>query len=764
MAYHICVNAQCGSSIATFPYVQDFEATSGGWFTGGSSSDWEWGNPKKPIINSAFSGSKCWVTGGLTNGAYNNSEASWIQSPCFDFTTLQYPFITFNIWSETERNYDGAGFQYSLDNGSSWIDAGSTNNAADCINQNWFNVSSIRYLTLMNSGNGWSGSIPDPSGAHGWITAKKPLPILAGKSNVIFRFVFGSGSINNNFDGFAMDDFGIGEAPPNKADFITTCGQNNNVDFRNVSALCPAIFSWNFGDPGAGALNTSSLVNPSHIFSTSGVFNVSLTVSNPNNASSTITKQVSVFKVSSAVTTTLKCNGDNNGSAIATVSGIPPPYSYSWNTTPVQTNAAATNLVAGTYTVTVTAANGCPTLSTVILTEPAALRHDVSFINPGCVATTGSINITETGGTPPYTYTWSPNVSTTASATGLTAGTYNITVTDKSSCTDVFSVDIVNVIPPAVSIDSKADVTCNAGNNGMATASVSGGVDTITYSWNTNPVQTALTATNLKAGSYIFTAKDGNNCISNVTVTINEPPATTVSVITKDATCGIANGSISLFPTGNTNNYQYTWTPAISNNTIASNIKPGKYIVELKDNAGCITKVPEIRISNIGVSTKIFLGKDTTICTGEKVILSTLSSGTYLWQDNSTANTFIANQTGKYWLRLTNGDGCVSSDTIAVNVVTNCIDIYFPTVFSPNNDGLNDNFGPIGNLNAVSNYKLIVYNRWGNVVFSSTDPRKRWDGMWNGELTADATYTWFASYIFEGSAPKFKKGALVIVR
>jgi gliding motility-associated-like protein len=337
-------------------------------------------------------------------------------------------------------------------------------------------------------------------------------------------------------------------------------------------------------------------------------------------------------------------------------------------------------------------------------------------------------------------------------------------VTDKSNCTDVFAVDIVNVIPPAVTIDSKTDVTCNAGNNGTASASVSGGIDPITYSWNTTPVQTALVATDLRAGNYIFTAKDGNSCISNVSVTIKEPPATTVNVTTKDATCGLANGSISLFPSGNAGNYQYTWTPAVSTNTMASNIKPGKYLVELKDNAGCITNVPEINVTNIGAPTKIFLGKDTTICTGEKVFLSTIASGNYLWQDNSTAATYVASQTGKYWVRVTNGNGCVSSDTISINVVTNCVDIYFPTVFSPNNDGLNDNFGPIGNLNAVSNYKLSVYNRWGNLVFSSTDPRKRWNGEWNGELTADAAYTWFASYIFEGSAPKFKKGSLVIVR
>jgi gliding motility-associated-like protein len=684
MAFTICANAQCSNPISTFPYTQDFEANDGGWVTGGTASDWGYGNPRKPIINKAASGSNCWVTGGTTDGFYNNSEASWIQSPCFDLSSLQYPQIAFNIWSETEKNYDGAGFQYSLDGGNSWEDAGSAGDATDCSNQNWFNVSSVRYLGLMNSGNGWSGTIPPAGGGHGWVLAKKTLMALAGKSKVIFRFVFGSGSINNNFDGFAMDDFSISNAP--------------------------------------------------------------------------------VLTLSTTVLSTIKCNGDKNGSVEVKASGSSGPYTYSWNTNPVQINATAVNLSAGTYTVTVAAPNVCPTKSTIILSEPAPLDHTVTSINPGCVAAAGSININETGGTAPYTYSWSPNVSNTSSATGLLAGKYDITVTDKSLCTDLISVEIVNVIPPAITIDSKTDVTCNGGNNGSITATVSGGEAPVTYSWDSDPEQTTTTASNLKAGNYTLTVKDANNCVSKSSVTINEPPATTVTVTTRSTTCGLPIGSINLSPSGNVNNYQYTWTPAVSSTNIANNIKAGRYNVELKDAAGCITTVPEIRLINTGAPTKIFIGKDTTICSGEKVVLSTRALGNFLWQDNSTAPSYTANQTGKYFLRLTNGDGCVSSDTININVVTNCVDIYFPSVFSPNNDGLNDQFGPIGNLNAVSNYHLSVYNRWGNVVFTSTDPRKRWNGETNSSLTADAAYTWFASYIFDGGAPKFKKGVLVIVR
>ncbi len=680
MVLHICANAQCSSTISTFPFTEDFEATNGGWIIRGNNSDWEWGRPEKSIINSAYSGNNAWVVGGLTGGSYNGNEASWIQSPCYDLSSLQKPLITFNIIWESESGWDGTGFQYSLDNGSSWKDVGSIVDPKDCLNENWFNTSSVRFLQgLMQSANGWTGS------SGGWVTAKKAIPALVGKTNVIFRFVFASGSQQNNYEGVAIDDFGVSEAP-------------------------------------AAMSLTSTIITP------------------------------------------IKCNGNNNGEVTVNATGAAGPFSYSWNTNPVQTDATATNLSAGTYTVTVSAPNVCTEKLSVTLSAPAALAHTVTSINPGCVATTGSINITETGGTGPYTFSWSPNVSNTSSATGLTAGTYNITVTDNSLCTDIFFVEIINVIPPNVMIESKTDVICNGEQNGTATAAVTGGVDPITYSWNTNPVQTTINAINLKAGNYIFTVKDGNGCTSIAAVTINEPPKTTVTYSSNNTTCNLPNGSINLFPSGSTSTYQYTWSPSVSTNAIASNIKAGRYAIELKDNAGCITAIPEIRIVNTGTPTKIFLGKDTTICTGEKVILSPAVQGNYVWQDNSTAATFSADRTGKYWVQLTNNDACISSDTILVNVVQNCVDIYFPSVFSPNGDGLNEQYGPVGNLNAVSNYTLSIYNRWGELMFTTNDPRKRWNGNLNGKLTANASFTWFASYIFGASGQKLKKGVLVIIR
>ncbi|HMI77574.1 MAG TPA: hypothetical protein VK484_02215, partial [Ferruginibacter sp.] len=110
-------SGQCVAPISVFPYIEDFETSDGSWTSGGFGSDWAWGTPSKAVITGAASGTKCWIIGGLTGNSYTNGEASWLQSPCFDFSTLQYPYISFNVFWETERRFDGANFKYSTDLG-----------------------------------------------------------------------------------------------------------------------------------------------------------------------------------------------------------------------------------------------------------------------------------------------------------------------------------------------------------------------------------------------------------------------------------------------------------------------------------------------------------------------------------------------------------------------------------------------------------------------------------------------------------------------
>jgi len=620
-------NAQCGTPISAFPYNEGFETGNGAWTTGGTFSSWAWGTPSKPVINSAATGTKCWIVGGLTGSAYNDGEASWLQSPCFDFTALPYPYISFNVFWEMEQRFDGAGFQYSTNLGASWTNLGNFSGPTNCFTENWFNFSPITYLAGLTSvRDGWSGNIQSTAGSclggngsGGWVNAKHAIPNLAGEPNVIFRFIFGAGTQCNAYDGFAVDDIMIGNAPPNNASFTYSCTNSTTIAFTNTSALCPAT-SWDFGDIASGPNNYSTLANPTHVFSGPGEYTITLIATGPVNAPDTTTQTVKILGLTTSVISNNNCFGDNNGAA--SVSVIPvtaSPFFYSWNTVPAQSTAIATGLPGGTYMVTVNALNSCTSTAPVVITAPAALSHTVNIVQPGCAVATGSATITQSGGTPPYTYSWFPSGGSGPTANGLAPGNYTVTVTDSRSCTESINLTIATATPPAVSIINKKDASCFGLSDGTATALATGGSAPYVYSWNTIPAQSSATAINLAAGNFSVTVTDNNGCSATTSVQITEP----------------ASGS--------------------------------------------------------------------------------------------------------------------------------CGDVYFPNSFTPNNDGRNDDFGPMGNVAAISNYLLLVYNRYGELVFYSRDPFKRWNGFYKDKQNT-GSYVWAVTYTYKGQFKREEQGSVMIIR
>jgi gliding motility-associated-like protein len=622
------VLAQCATPINIFPYTEGFETTNGGFTTGGIASDWAWGTPTKPVINGAATGTKCWIVGGLAGSSYNNGERSWLQSPCFDFTTLQYPHIAFNVFWETERQFDGAGFQYSTDLGITWTNVGAVSEPANCLNSNWFNFSPITNMNgLAIVRDGWSGNIQPTagsclggSGSGGWVNAQHTLINLAGTPNVIFRFIFGAGTACNAYDGFAVDDIVIGNAPPNNASFTWACNNSNTVAFTNTSALCPSL-TWDFGDPASGGNNTSTLANPTHTFSGPGQYTVTLTATGPGNAPSASPPQtINILGVTTSVTNN-NCAGDNTGTATAIVTPMAAgPFFHSWNTTPVQTTPAITGLAAGTYTVTVNAINSCQTTATAIITAPAALAHTLNIIQPGCGLLTGTASITETGGTAPYTYAWSPSGGSGPTASGLSPGNYTVTVTDSKGCFENINIVIATAATPTISITNKKDASCFGVKDGSATALATGGNPPFTYSWNTVPVQNSATAINLAAGMYTVTATDNTGgCIVSTSVQITEP----------------ASGS--------------------------------------------------------------------------------------------------------------------------------CGDVFFPNAFTPNGDASNPDFGALGNIAAISNYLLHIYNRYGELIFYTRNPFVRWNGLYKGKQLS-GSYVWVASFMYKATIKREERGSVMIIR
>jgi N-acetylneuraminic acid mutarotase len=229
--------------------------------------------------------------------------------------------------------------------------------------------------------------------------------------------------------------------------------------------------------------------------------------------------QYNLCSVTNTVTTTPpSCNAGSNGSINLTVSGATNPVTYVWSN--ASTNQNLTGLTAGNYSVLVTDGNGCTSSNTMTLTAPAVLMGSITPTTPILCngGNNGSANLIVTGGTSPYSYSWS-NGASTQNATGLSAGSYSVIITDTNGCTasDSFTMNQPTAISLTVTSTPGSCTTCN---NGTGTITGTGGTPAYTYLWNTAPVQITSTATGLMPGSYTACITDANGCTTCTVVTV----------------------------------------------------------------------------------------------------------------------------------------------------------------------------------------------------------------------------------------------------
>ncbi|MBN4051238.1 T9SS type A sorting domain-containing protein [bacterium AH-315-M05] len=309
--------------------------------------------------------------------------------------------------------------------------------------------------------------------------------------------------------------------------------------------------------------------------------------------------------ISGITITVFECYGDSS-TAIVSVSGGTPPYTYLWDDPLVQTDSIATGLLAGTYTVTVTGNNGCIATGIVTIGQPPIIAVSVSGNNVSCNGICdGDATASVIGNTPPYTYLWDdPLNQTTATADSLCAGIYTVSVTDANGC---ITTSVVTITEPAVLVSFISDSTnanCNGICDGGATVTVLGGTGAFSYSWNTTPPQSTPTATGMCAGTYSATVTDSNGCITTSGVTLSEPPAiTAVPLSSTPDTIGTSVGTATISSvSGGAPPYNYNWTPSGDTGSIATGLTAGIYTVTVTDANGC----PYVDSVSVGNVTGIF--------------------------------------------------------------------------------------------------------------------------------------------------------------
>ncbi|MBK7684016.1 MAG: PKD domain-containing protein [Bacteroidetes bacterium] len=434
------IYAQC---ITTYPFVEDFESGPSGWISGVANSDWTCRTPAKVPITVTVSGNSFWISCGLTNATYNGGEKAWIQSPCFDFTSVPRPYVQFLIFWDTERQYDGGNLQYSTNSGSSWQNVGFNSNNQNCKTANWFNSPSITNLNgLASPTTGWSGStLPTNgsclggNGSGQWVTASYCLSNLAGESDVLFRFTFSSGTSCNNYDGIAIDSFSISNLPEPTLDFTFTCETNNRVRFEANGGDCPTTQTWNFGDPASGT-NTSSNFTDVHTFSSPGTYNITFTLDEPCVGIISLNRTIIIPDISAEIFP-LTCTDSDDGSIQLTVSPYP-NLQLNWNTTPPQSGPAISNLPVGIYQVILKADSTC-----TLTKEYEVIVNGDGGPNPSLptdvIFCSGDVIPLQPGEFD--SYLWSTG-STTNTLMVTDTGWYAVTVTDSTGCTGKDSVFI----------------------------------------------------------------------------------------------------------------------------------------------------------------------------------------------------------------------------------------------------------------------------------------------------------------------------------
>jgi len=421
-----------------------------------------------------------------------------------------------------------------------------------------------------------------------------------------------------------------------------------------------------------------------------------------------------------------------NGSATATGG-----TSYVWNTGP--TTATITGLAAGTYTVTVSDGSGCSSTTSVTINNIPPPTVSTTFTNETCGQANGTAQSTYTGGVTPMTFLWSDG-QTTQNATGLTANTYTVTVTDASGCTGTSSVILSNIAGPSVAIASITNETCSTSNGG-AVVSVSGGTPGFTYAWNSSPPQNTTLLQNVHAGTYTITVTDANHCTAFNTVVITNTPPPIVTVSSTNEICHQADGTATAIITGVTGNYSLMWSNGQTTASI-SGLVQGGYTITVTDSM-CTT------IENINVMETP--GPQAGFSVHPRIL--TLMDGPVAVQDNSTGQVVSwdwnfgdgspdqagSNSVHQYsnlgtyiiTLIVTDNNGCTDTITDSVKV-KDIFTFYVPNVFTPNGDGINDLFFPQGISVDPNNYNEYIFDRWGNLVFHTST----WTGTaaepWNG--------------------------------
>jgi gliding motility-associated-like protein len=470
--------------------------------------------------------------------------------------------------------------------------------------------------------------------------------------------------------------------------------------------------------------------------------------------------------------TQISCFGANNGAINLQLDPVGGPYTVTWMPQTAGSGQSISNLPPGTYFPTVLSAGGCEVqLEGIQIFQPDQIVATPNIVNVVCNGeATGSITLNVSGGVSPYDYNWPGNI-TTKDRANLTAGSYPLTITDDSGCTRAFSFSVVNS-NPAITVSGTTTPAVSGMDNGGIVLTVGGGLSPYTYLWSPNGA-TTKDLTGVAAGSYTVVVTDANGCTKSHTIVVNAVGEENIFFVKSEydgfnTSCdGACDGTlVALPPSSAVLPLSYKWGASAGGSTNAAlfDLCKGMYSVTITD-----------------ANNKVFTGSTTLSgpppwsinaqSAGEPPVASAFVSVNgvfqqpyeFLWSTGETSDVISELDAGTYCVSVTNGRGCTK---------TACVEIFdmdcllSREVITPNGDNHND----VLIITCVQderymNNELNIFNRWGQLVYSTMNYANDWGGISQGgnDLPEDV-YFFVLEYETQLGEKEILKGSFNILR
>lgn len=487
--------------------------------------------------------------------------------------------------------------------------------------------------------------------------------------------------------------------------------------------------------------------------------------------------------------TDVRCHGSLDGKASILVQGGNAGYSFSWNSSPLQNTAEATALGAGTYVVMVQDAHGCKYRDSIIINQPLPLKLALNGVLPSCIQY-GSATVLAQGGVGKYTFLWDTSpAQSTATAVHLPPGVYKVQVADSNGCTKDSSIYLPAPTPPIADFNFNnvclgASATQFWDRSGIPV----GTGELVSRIWDFGDLQAGVADTSTANNPTYSYGTAGSFNVTLITITQQGCADTIVKrvevyplPIAKLEGTGEGCGSVCVdFKDGSSISQgtirSWLWSFGGSHTSAFQNpshcyAEEGSHDVALKvvSDKGCVAFTKSVGVVKVRPNPKLALNPLMKACyEGENAPATLLDAGlgtTYLWQPSGETTRYISVK-GPGLYRVTVGNSWKCETTAAVEVKQVCPPrLFVANAFSPNGDGTNDMYTVYSAH--VGTYQMLIFNRWGEIIFESRDRNHHWDGIYRGEPMPVGVYAWIITY--EGDSEEYrgpykKEGSVTVVR